>query len=80
MTDPYNNPYRIEREDGTEIAEAETPQAIKDAARHLIESGEESGPLTLLSRLTGMTAEAFVDPRDPYGHVTISGEQGVTFR
>lgn len=76
MIDPYNNPYWIESFFGEEIAEAETAAAIKDAARHLIETGEYDPPLTLHSRLTGRTSQAYIDDKDPAGRVTFEGMQG----
>lgn len=77
--DPYEHPFIIEREDGTEIAEADDPVAAKDAARHLMgnsnvpESVEEEGPLVIRARHSGATQRAI---RNPFGGVMIQGSQG----
>jgi hypothetical protein len=78
--DAYDDDYLVEREDGTEVCTATDPAAAKDAARSLIRSGEEAAPLTLVSLLTGQVETCYIDPKSPGDGITISGNQGGSFR
>jgi hypothetical protein len=53
LTAGDEHPFVIEREDGSEIADADTLEAARFAADFLLTEHEEEGPLTVRGRHSG---------------------------